>query len=280
MAASTIPTLRWGILGCARIVRRAIVGGLRAAEHGELAALASRDGTTARNWASEFGVPNAYKAYTDVLDDPGVDAVYIPLPNELHGPWTMAAADAGKHVLCEKPLALDAGEAAALAEHCRECGVVLMEAFMWRHQPRVAELRRRVAEGLIGELRLVRSSFSFPIDPGDWRLDPARGGGALWDVGGYGVSTARLFAGAEPESARARARFLKAHAGQDHYLLDWSQVWDRHEQRVARLEDPFAAEFSPWSQVPAPASRIPSPLPTHPVDLVARPIRQLSDLLG
>ena len=142
-----------------------------------------------------------------MLDDPEVDAVYIPLPNELHKIWVNAAADAGKHVLCEKPLALNAAEARAMVEHCRARGVVLMEAFMWRHQPRTPSSARLVAEGAIGELRLIRSSFSFPIDPGDWRLDPTRGGGALWDVGCYGVSTARLFAGAEPEAAQAVARF-------------------------------------------------------------------------
>ena len=136
-----------------------------------------------------------------------MDAVYIPLPNELHKQWVFAAADAGKHVLCEKPLALNASEAREMVAHCEARGVVLMEAFMWRHQPRTAGVREIVADGTIGELRLVRSSFSFSIDPGDWRLDPARGGGALWDVGCYGVSTARLFAGAEPESIRSRARF-------------------------------------------------------------------------
>src|SRR3954467_422884 len=94
-----------------------------------------------------------------------------------------------------------------MVEHCRRRQVVLMEAFMWRHQPRTTAVRRLVAEGAIGELRLVRSSFSFPIEPGDWRLDPSRGGGALWDVGCYGVSTARLFAGAEPEAHQAVARF-------------------------------------------------------------------------
>ncbi len=94
-----------------------------------------------------------------------------------------------------------------MVEHCRERGVLLMEAFMWRHQPRTAAIRRLVAEGAIGELRLIRSSFSFPIDEGDWRLDPARGGGALWDVGCYGVSTARLFAGGEPTEVRGFAHF-------------------------------------------------------------------------
>jgi predicted dehydrogenase len=146
-------------------------------------------------------------SYEEVLDDPEVDAVYIPLPNELHKPWVMAAADAGKHVLCEKPLALDSVEASEMVDHCRSRGVLLMEAFMWRHQPRTLKLRASVSAVLIGELRLIRSSFSFPIQPGDWRLDPSRGGGALWDVGCYGVNTARLFAGSEPEIARAMGRF-------------------------------------------------------------------------
>ena len=202
----TTRRLRWGILGCARISRRGLIPGIRASATGALTALASRDGATARSWVEEFGIPRAYGSYEELIADPEVDAVYIPLPNELHRPWTCAAADAGKHVLCEKPLALVAAEAAAMAAHCRARGVVLMEAFMWRHQPRTAALRELVAGGAIGGLRLVRSSFSFPITPGDWRLDPARGGGALWDVGCYGVSTARLFAAAEPAAVRSLER--------------------------------------------------------------------------
>jgi predicted dehydrogenase len=204
---SNEPRLRWGILGCARITRRGLIPGLRASSQGTLQALGSRDHATARAWADEFQVPAAHGSYQEVIDDPEVDAVYIPLPNELHKTWVLAAADAGKHVLCEKPLALDAAEARAMVAHCQARGVVLMEAFMWRHQPRTAALRRLVAEGAIGTLRLIRSSFSFPIDQGDWRLDRGRGGGALWDVGCYGVSTARLFAGAEPEAIQAVARF-------------------------------------------------------------------------
>jgi predicted dehydrogenase len=200
--------LRWGILGCARISRRGLIPGIRGSKTGELTAIASRDVDRAKSWAEEFAIPKAYGIYEEVLADPAIDAVYIPLPNELHRPWVEAAASAGKHVLCEKPLALDAAEARATAAFCRSKGVLLMEAFMWRHQPRTLELRKRIAEGLIGELRLVRSSFSFPIDAGDWRLDPARGAGALWDVGCYGVSTARLFAGGEPSKVRAAARFL------------------------------------------------------------------------
>ena len=137
--------------------------------------------------------------------------MYIPLPNELHRPWLMAAADAGKHVLCEKPLALDAREALAMVEHARNRGVILMEAFMWRHQERTLRIRQLVRDGAIGDLRLVRSSFSFPIAARTtWRLDPARGGGALWDVGCYGVNTARFFAGEEPRPI-PRVRAIRPH---------------------------------------------------------------------
>jgi xylose dehydrogenase (NAD/NADP) len=197
--------LRWGILGCARITRRGLVPGIRASGAGVLHALASRDPATARARAAEFGIPRAHDSYEALLEDPDVDAVYIPLPNELHRPWVIAAADAGKHVLCEKPLALDGPEAEGMVAHCRDRGVLLMEAFMWRHQPRALQLRRLIREGAIGALRLIRSSFSFPIAAGDWRLDPARGGGALWDVGCYGVSAARFFAGAEPADVRSIA---------------------------------------------------------------------------
>jgi xylose dehydrogenase (NAD/NADP) len=200
-------SLRWGILGCARISRRGLIPGIQMSRTGRLVALASRNPATARAWGEEFEIFKCHEGYQDLLEDPDIDAVYMPLPNNLHKPWVIAAANAGKHVLCEKPLALDAAEAREMVEHCRCRGVLLMEAFMWRHQPRTLELHARVATGLLGELRLIRSSFSFPIEPSDWRLDPARGGGALWDVGCYGVSTARFFAGAEPDSVRAVARF-------------------------------------------------------------------------
>ncbi|MDG3005291.1 Gfo/Idh/MocA family protein [Paludisphaera mucosa] len=195
--------LRWGLLGCARICRRGLIPGIRASESGTLAALASRDAGQAKAWAGEFAIPRAHGSYEELIADPEVDAVYVPLPNELHKPWVMRAADAGKHVLCEKPLALDADEAGRMVEHCRSRGVLLMEAFMWRHQPRTLAIRKMVDEGAIGRLRLIRSSFSFPIDLSDWRLDPARGGGSVWDVGCYGVNAARLFAGAEPRSGQA-----------------------------------------------------------------------------
>lgn len=199
--------IRWGILGCARISRRGLIPGINESSSGVLTAIASRSAETAKSWAEEFSIPKSYGSYEGLLADPDIDAIYLPLPNELHLPWTVAAADAGKHVLCEKPLALNAIEAKTMVDHCRDRGVLLMEAFMWRHQPRVKGLKWRVSAGEIGDLRLVRSSFSFPIDMTDWRLDNTRGGGALWDVGTYGVSTVRLFTDAEPTGIQASAHF-------------------------------------------------------------------------
>ncbi len=199
-------TLNWGILGCARITRRGLIPGIHGSNGSRLVALASRDLATAQAWCKEFDVPKAYGSYEELISDPDVQAIYNPLPNELHRKWVEAAADAGKHVLCEKPLSLDAAEARAMADYCRDRKVLLMEAFMWRHQPRTVALRKLVHDdGAIGPLRLIRSSFSFPIDMGDWRLDRSRGGGALWDVGCYGVNTARLFARAEPDQIRVTA---------------------------------------------------------------------------
>lgn len=198
--------LRWGILGCARISRRGLIPGIKAALGNSLEALASRDRLTAEAWAREFRIPKAYGSYEELLRDPEIDCVYIPLPNELHEQWVIAAADAGKHILCEKPLARNSEEAVRMVEHCRERGVLLIEAFMWRSQSRIAAIRKFIDSGAIGDLILVRGSFSFVIDLDDWRLDPERGGGALLDVGCYVVNAARLFIGTEPEIIRSQAR--------------------------------------------------------------------------
>ena len=207
--SSSPDKLRWAILGCARISRRGLIPGILQSHSGTLDLLASRRAEAAREWATEFGIPNTATSYEAALADPNIDCVYIPLANEEHAPFVKLAADAGKHILCEKPLALNAGEAREMADYCRAKGVILMEAFMWRHQPRTRSLLQEIRDGRIGEVRLVRSSFSFPIDMSDWRLDPARGAGGLWDVGCYGVSTVRLYAGAEPSEITGRARFTE-----------------------------------------------------------------------
>lgn len=198
--------IRMGILGCARICRRGVIAGIQQAQGAELVAIASRSGATARDWAAEFNIPASFDSYEQLIDDPRIDAVYIPLPNELHRGWALRAAAAGKHVLCEKPLGLDLADAQQIVEGCRQAGVMLMEAFMWRHHPRVARALELVRSGAVGELRLVKMDFSFDIDRQDWRLDRARGGGALYDIGCYGINAARLFSGEEPVEIFARAK--------------------------------------------------------------------------
>ncbi len=197
--------IQFGILGCARIGRRGMIEGIQASGKSQLAAIASRRGEQAREWASEFGIPRHYDRYEALLADPAIDAVYLPLPNELHLEYAVLAAAAGKHILCEKPLARDAAEAQQIVAACRRYGVMLMEAAMWRHHPRTARALQMVREGRIGDLRLVKMDFSFQIDRSDWRLDPGRGGGALFDLGCYGINASRLFTGAEPVEVRGWA---------------------------------------------------------------------------
>ena len=231
--------LSWGILGCARISRRGLIPGIQGSASSRLDAIASRNLSTAKAWSEEFDVPRAYGSYEEILADPKIQAVYIPLPNELHREWVEAAADAGKHVLCEKPLALDAAQAIAMSEYCKSRRVLLMEAFMWRHQPRTEALQKLVYEDdAIGPLRLIRSSFSFPIDPGDWRLDATRGGGALWDVGCYGVNTARLFARSEPDQIR-----VTAHVGESGVDLSMSIALQFPGDILASIDCSFEQPF-------------------------------------
>jgi len=193
--------LRWGILGVARI-NRALVPPLQASERNELVAVASRSGERAIEEARRWGIPRAVEGYEALLADPGIDVVYIPLPNGLHADWTIRAARAGKHVLCEKPLALGTDEVDAIAAAAGKAGVVVSEAFMYRHHPQTAKVRELVAGGAVGTPRLLRGAFTFSLTrDADVRLDPAQGGGSLWDVGCYPVSLARFVLGEEPVEA-------------------------------------------------------------------------------
>jgi predicted dehydrogenase len=195
--------MRWGILGAARI-NRSIIPALRAAEGHVLEAIASRDADKATAYAAEWAIPRAHGSYEALLADSGIDAVYIPLPNHLHAEWAIRAAEAGKHVLCEKPLALSTEEVDRIAAAATAAHVHVAEAFMYRHHPQTQAVRELVSGGAIGTLRFVRACFSFTLDrPGDVRFDAAKGGGALWDVGCYPVSYARAIAGAEPETVQA-----------------------------------------------------------------------------
>lgn len=199
--------VRWGILSTARIGVRRVIPALRRSQTGTAVAIASRDGARARDIAAKFDIPRAHGSYEALLADPDVDAVYNPLPNSLHLEWTVRAAQAGKHILCEKPLALNAAQAQAMVDACRRAGVLLQEAFMYRFHPQTEELRRRVTSGAIGSPWLVRSAFTFSVtSDDDIRLNAALGGGALLDVGCYAVSVSRLLLG-EPQSGWTSAAF-------------------------------------------------------------------------
>jgi predicted dehydrogenase len=192
--------LRWGIVSTAKIGRDKVIPGTQAAARCEVVAIGSRDPDLARTVAAEHGIPNVHGSYEAVLSDPDVDAVYIPLPNHLHAEWTIAAARAGKHVLCEKPIALSVEDAERMAQVCADEGVLLMEAFMYRLHPSWLAIRELVASGRIGRLRTVQSWFSyFNDDPANIRNIREVGGGALLDVGCYSVNLSRMLFGSEPD---------------------------------------------------------------------------------
>jgi xylose dehydrogenase (NAD/NADP) len=196
----------WGLLSTARI-NGAVIAGAQESDVADVVAVASRDGVRAREYADQFGIPRAHGSYEDLLADPEVDAVYVSLPNGMHVDWTIRALEAGKHVLCEKPMDRRPAQVARAFDVAEREGLVLSEAFMWRHNPQTRRLRELLDEGAIGDLRLIRASFSFPLAPDavNVRLDAALDGGGLLDVGCYCVSGARLVAGAEPESVLGAA---------------------------------------------------------------------------
>ena len=196
--------LRWGILSTADIARRKVIPGMRRAARTEVVAIASRDSARAREVADALAIPTAHASYEALLADPTVDAVYIPLPNHLHARWTLEAARAGKHVLCEKPLAMTSAEARRMVDGCRTAGVHLMEAFMYRHHPSWVAVREMVALGRIGELTAVQSWFSyFNDDATNIRNILEVGGGALYDIGCYCVNLSRMLFGSEPIRVQA-----------------------------------------------------------------------------
>jgi predicted dehydrogenase len=199
--------VRWGVIGCADIAVRKVIPALQASTSGDVLAVASRGDERARSTAARLGIPRAYGSYDALLADPEVEAVYIPLPNHLHREWTVRAAEAGKHVLCEKPLALSADEARQMIDACAAGGVLLMEAFMYRLHPMWRRVRTLVDDGTIGELLAIQSFFSYRnVDPTNIRNIAAFGGGAVMDIGCYPINVARWMFDAEPDGVAATVR--------------------------------------------------------------------------
>ena len=199
MTAAGKHPLRWGLLSTARI-NRALIPPIRKSRRSQLVAVASRSPEQAEAYARQWGIPRAFGSYQELLADPEIDAIYNPLPNALHAEWTIKALQAGKHVLCEKPLDVSLEAVDAITRAAQEAGKVVSEAFMYRHHPQTILVKEMVANGAIGDLQAMRGIFTFNLArPEDVRLDPALGGGSIWDVGCYPISFARYIAGGEPE---------------------------------------------------------------------------------
>jgi len=204
--SATISPVRIGILGCANIARQ-FIRDVRESPLIVVDAVASRREDIARSFASENGIPRSFASYDAMLADPTLDAVYLPLPNSLHAEWAIKAANAGKHVLCEKPLALNRQEAQSMFDAAERNGTVLIESYPYWFQPQMQALRELLASGAIGEVRSVSASFGFQVGNPETniRLKPELGGGALLDAGSYAVSLARLVMGCAPSRVTARS---------------------------------------------------------------------------
>jgi len=194
----------WGILSCARIAASALIPAIRAAEGNTLGAVASRSKEKAEAFAREHGIPSAYGSYEELIADETIDAIYIPLPNSLHFEWAKKCAEAGKPVLCEKPLATSTEQAKALVKIFADAGVLLAEGFMYRFHPMTETVKQLIDSGKLGTVRTIRACFTTDLDNNtDIRLQREFGGGAMFDLGCYCVNIMRHFTGQEPCKVKA-----------------------------------------------------------------------------
>jgi predicted dehydrogenase len=205
--------LRWGILGTARIVRKTIPA-LQETKNGEVAGIASRTGEKAGEYADKHGIPQAFGSYEALLASPDIDAVYIPLPNALHLEWILKSLDAGKHVLCEKPLAMSVSEVEEITRKAEQTGLKVLEGFMYRFHPRFEKLQELLTAGAVGKLTFVHVAHSFDAGGDDnIRWYSGLGGGALFDTGGYCVNMSRMVTGQEPTHVAAFGNYRDANDG-------------------------------------------------------------------
>lgn len=251
--------IRWGILGTARINRR-LIPAFRASRRGELYAVASRTLARAAAHARDYGIPRAVEGYQALLDDSSIDAVYIPLPNTEHVPWTLAAIAAGKHVLCEKPLASDPADVDRIAAAARAARVIVEEGFMYRHEPLTAKVTALIQGGAIGSVRAIVSGFTFVLDdPANIRFRPDLGGGSLWDVGGYPVTYAQLIAGHEPKMVFGSAHWQAS--GVDEEFMGLLRF---DEGMTANIYSGFRATARTWLEVLGSDGALTVPNPFRP----------------
>lgn len=231
-----------------------------------MAAVASRDLTRAEAFARHWSVPRAVAGYEALLADPAIDAVYIPLPNSEHVPWTLKAIAAGKHVLCEKPLALDPADIERVGHAARDAGVVVEEGFMYRHEPQTARVLELLQQGAIGPVRAIVSGFTFALEAGaNIRFDPALGGGALWDVGCYPVSYAQLIMGQAPTLVLGSAHWHASDVDDEFMgLLRFDGA------ATANIYAGFRAQYRTWLEILGAdgAVTVPSPFKPGPMEII------------
>jgi predicted dehydrogenase len=247
MSDATRP-VRWGILGAARIATK-VGAAIRQADGAELTLIASRDAERAAAWAAEHGALRSCGSYQAVLDDPEIDAVYIPLPPSMHREWTILAAEHGKHVLCEKPLALSSAEVLEMIAACRQNGVQLMDGVMWLHHPRTADMLRAIHSGELGTLRRVTSAFSFcwpELPQNEIRLERKYGGGSLLDLGWYNVGATLWALGERPRRVSGSARWHRAGDVDMHFA---GLMWFDDEDRTASFDCGFDTVARRWLEV-------------------------------
>lgn len=251
---------RWGILSTANIGRRAMIPALKDSPMAEIVAVSSRDGDRALHFADELNIPKAYGSYQAMLDEGEIDAVYNPLPNHLHKEWSIRAAEAGIHILCEKPLALDPDECRQMIDAANANGVQLMESFMYRHHPRILEARDMIQSGVIGSPKTIVSAFTFRLNnKNDIRYQPEMGGGAVMDVGCYCINITRLMAGREPLAVQAKASW--ASTGVDQQL---TAILDFGDDLVAHFDCGFNQSDRQYCTVAGTEAYLEIPLPFLP----------------
>lgn len=237
--------LRWGILGVANINDR-LMPAFKGSTTVDLVGIASRSLDKAKAAAAKDSIPKAYGSYDELLADPVIDAVYIPLPNHMHEEWTKRAADAGKHILCEKPLTCDAESSARTVAYCRAKKVRLMDGFMWPHHPRTHKIRKFLDQGGIGEVKKVVAAFTFNLDglpTSNIRMQPSAGGGGLLDVGCYTTYGIRWWMKAEPVSVWAHANYV------NDVDVSMSGVMTFADGRTAHFDCGFTHPLRTWVEI-------------------------------
>lgn len=196
--------INWGVISCAGIADKQVIPGITSSNNGRLYAISSRSEEKLEEFKGKHNPVKTYQSYDELLDDEDIDAVYIPLPNGLHCPWVIKAANKKKHILCEKPLGVSAEEEMKMKEACEENGVLLMEAFAYRHSPLTQKVKSLIEEGVIGKLKFIEAHFSYFLkDISNVRLDKKLAGGATFDIGCYNINLIRYLVGSEPISIKA-----------------------------------------------------------------------------